>query len=324
MAALGNPTRLFNAGDPPYGLIASAREAVRGRYAEPAAERPADGDAATDFPTSPDEESQYRWVLGMTIEPEPCAGGFLTDPCDADGPYGETPVEPTLIGPVQPFVATASIACGTFGTRYETRRDRVLRRLRAVRSFQLEREFWTGIRAIAQSYSANQWLTKAGSTSINFGAPMALATAFAELEQAIADASTWATGMIHCQPRTFAHWYRLRCFDKVGNIGISPLGTIVVSGRGYPGTGVQGTTSTGLGGDAAYAFATSLVQVRLGPETVLADQPNPGGVRGGPALDPSTNELLVTADQPISANWDGCVWAKALVLHTSELSATGS
>jgi hypothetical protein len=147
---------------------------------------------------------------------------------------------------------------------------------------------------------------------------MGLVTAFGELEQAIADGTSWGTGMIHAMPRTVVQWYQLGLLEKRGNILVSPLGSIVVPGRGYNGEGPAGTPGPGTSGpDLAWAFATTLVYVRLGPEEVI--DPEAAAV-----VDRSLNTIRVRAWQAASANWDGCVHAAALVNHTTERSATGS
>lgn len=314
MSAPSAPITLTLAADPPYGLIQSSRTLADGSVTIPATPGP---DSDLQRPGA-EERTEIRWASGFTIDPEPCGGGLIIDPCD-DAGIEDDSSEPADIGPIQPFPIVASVECSTFGSSFRNREARVLRKLRAIRSFQLEREFWSGLFASAGGFTNNQWLTKtSGLTVINNNVPEGLRTAFADLEQAIADSSSWAPGMIHAMPRTVAHWYGMRLIEKQGNLLVSPLGTIVVPGRGYPGTGPGDTNlTTGLGGDVAWAYATSLVYTMLGPAQALADD-------DATTVDRSTNTRVVTAVQDAAYGWDGCVHAAVAVLHTQELSAVGS
>lgn len=321
---VAGPLNLIEATDAPYGLIRSARLAVSGSLDEPADLRagyvPENG--------NPQEEGRLRWSQGYYIKPEGCGGGSVIDPCGVIG--GADPTEPDIIGPITPFAIEASVDCSTFGSTAEDMQARALRRLNGIRSYQLEREFWTGTLAQANSWS-NQYLTKTGaggvSRYIENGAAVGAITALAELEQAIADGTTWGVGMIHAMPRTVTYWSSNYLVYETPRPGLfrTLLGTIVVAGRGYPGTGPGGAAGhlgadSGLAttaGQYAYAYATSQVFVRLGPVTTVIEEDSQ-------AVDRATNFRTSRAFQDAIASWDGCVQAAVLIDHNQSTTAIGS
>lgn len=312
MVAAG--VKLVEAGDPPYGLIRTAFTAANGDTEAP--EYWAGYSSAT---PNPEQRSQTRWPGGFYIESEGCGGGSMIDPCGNVGGVDET--RPDEIGPIEPLVAEAATTCFTIGSTETEMYDQALRKLAAVRSFQLEREFWTGTAATAAGNTTNQWLTKAGTAhGIENNAPIGYVTALAELEQAIADESTWAVGFIHAMPRTVALWSQNGMVtERRPGVFQTLLGTFVVAGRGYPGTGPGGAAAHlgPLGGQYAFAYATSQVFVRLGVTSTAVEDP-------ALTFDRTTNLRVVRAYQPVTANWDGCVLASALVDHASTVTAIGS
>lgn len=332
MAAPAGGVTLALAADPPYGLLRSGRTVAN------------DSDMLTDLlddrftrnnerepGTDGERPPTTRWPSGFYIVPEHCGGGSLLDPCGNVG--GEDPTNPDSIGPVQPFKAVASVDCSTFGSNGPQMAEKARRKLRAVRSYQLEREFWTGTVANANGYTNNQWLTKTGAGGIQKyvenNSAVGTTTALAELEQAIADGSTWEVGMIHAMPRTATYWFENGLISEARpGVFVTGLGTIVVAGRGYPGTGPGGGSAhfgadSGLAttsGQYAYAYATSMVYVGTGrpSDTEAADDSNIS------SLNPETNLRTHRAWQPVFAAWDGCIHASVFIDHNATRTAIGS
>lgn len=321
---VAGPLKLVEATDAPYGLIRSARFGVTGALTEPADLRAGYVPATA----NPEETRQLRWASGYTIDPDPCGGGTILDPCkDYSAGLPTDVAEPADIGPITPFTISASVQCSTFGSTADDMYARALRRLAGVRSAQLEHEFWAGTLAQTSSWS-NQYLTKTGaggiSNYIHNMAAVGTATALAELEQAIAEGTTWGIGFIHAMPRTVAYWSENQLVHETARAGIfqTLLGTIVVAGRGYPGTGPGGAGGAlgggqFTGGQYAYAYATSQVFVRLGPASTWVEDDSQ-------VVDRSTNFRVSTAVQDAIASWDGCVHAAVLVDHAATRSAIGS
>jgi hypothetical protein len=288
------PTR---ATDPPYGLIRSARIVVEGSDLEPT--------------------TDSRWVEGLTWLPEDCTGGSPVDPCGDDD--GAAPSTPDVVGPHYPVILEAAVECSTFGSISDDLRTKAARKLRATRSSTLETEFWAGALAIASGWTTNQRLNDPAGTLIEGGFPVGVITGLAELEQAIANGSDWGTGMIHAQPRTVTQWAAENLLEKVGDLLVTKLGTVVVAGRGYPGTGPTDAINAGVPAspaDGAWAFATTTVFVRLGEVHFTTDD--------AAEYEQTTNARLLRAHQFGSANWDGCVLAGARINHTTARSTTGS
>lgn len=321
---VAGPLKLVEATDAPYGLIRSARVAVTGSLTEPADLRA----GYVPQTESPEETAQLRWQNGYYIDPEGCGGGTVIDPCGATG--GEDPTEPADIGPINPFVLTAAVDCSTFGSLSDEMYARAVRRLAGTRSYLLEREFWVGTAAQANSWS-NQYLTKTGAggiqRTVENGTAVGTTTALAELEQAIADGTSWGVGMIHAQPRTVTYWSENGLVTATARPGLytTLLGTIVVAGRGYPGTGPGGASAfqgadSGIAttsGQYAWAYATSQVFVRLGPVMTATEEDYE-------AVDPAANTRLVRARQDAIASWDGCVHAGVFIDHNATRTALGS
>jgi hypothetical protein len=332
MAAPAGGITLTLAADPPYGLLRSGVTVAND--SDTVTDLLADRftlNSATDLGTSGEQPPQLRWVIGYYVVPEHCGGGTLLDPCGSTG--GEDPTNPTAIGPVQPFVATAAIDCSTFGSNGPQMAEAARRKLRAVRSFQLEREFWTGTAAQAGGFTDNQWLTKTGAGGITRyienNSAVGTTTALAELEQAIADGSTWEVGMIHAMPRTVTYWIENGLVTQARpGVFVTGLGTLVVAGRGYPGTGPGGASSfqgvdSGLAttsGQYAYAYATSMVYVGTGRPMDTEE----GDDSGMSSLDPTNNMRTHRAWQAVFAAWDGCVHASVLIDHNATRTAIGS
>lgn len=329
MAGPAGSLTLTLAADPPYGLLRSARTIANDSNTVSDLADTRFGEGSTTSGESPPR--QVRWVGGFNVLPEHCGGGLLIDPCGTTG--GEDPTNPATIGPVLPLVAVASIDCSTFGSNGSQMAEQARRKLRAVRSFQLEREFWTGTAASAAGSTTNQWLTKTGAGGITRfvenNAPLGTTTALAELEQAIADGTTWEVGMIHAMPRTVTYWHENGLVtEQRPGVYTTLLGTIVVAGRGYPGTGPGGAAGhqgvdSGLSttsGQYAYAYATSMVYVGTGSvyDTEAQDD------SGVSSVNPETNLRTHRAWQSVFAAWDGCVHASALIDHNATRSAIGS
>jgi hypothetical protein len=129
--------------------------------------------------------------------------------------------------------------------------------------------------------------------------------------------------MIHAMPRTVTYWVENGLVHEARpGVYVTGLGTIVVAGRGYPGTGPGDAAAHlgPLGGQYAFAYATTMVYVGTGRvlDTEMADDSHQS------SLDPLTNLRTHRAWQATFANWDGCVHASVLVDHNLSRSAIGS
>lgn len=264
---------------PPYGLLASVIPVIEGSDEETLA----DG-------------TVVRWADGFAYRPEDCDGGSWVDACTY-GTAGDGGADPTgdkaPVREYRPLATEASVICSTFGSLAVEDDARARRKLSAVASKLIERELWTGSEADAFGYTSNPRLASAGATNLGtFGYEVALA----ELEQALADVLSSQRRMIHAQPRVVIAWASSGLIDVRGDVLVTKLGTIVVAGAGYPGTGPSGQAADA---DNSWAYGTSAVDVRLGAVwSPTGDELT--------AIDRTTNTRLHRYYRAVAATWDGC------------------
>lgn len=232
------------------------------------------GPGEQDYNTpNPERLKRVRWIDGFNFLPDDCSGGHIVDPCNigsgADDPAGRSVVG-DIVGPIQPFIIEATDTASTWHPQ-AVRLARAERKFKAVRSKVLEAEFWNGTKAQSQGWTNNQYLTKTGGstgnvTYLNGGGVFGFLDGLAALEQAIQDGSAWQRGAIHCTARVATHWSYAGLIHAVPNPGegaaiLTTLGTRVIVGSGYPGTGSDSHINLA---HLEYAFASPIPQVRLG------------------------------------------------------------
>lgn len=212
-----------------------------------------------------------------------------------DPPWTKTAPEKPDLRIFRPIDAWTGDRCGPAEAarsraNAESDLDRFLSRL-------VEDELWTGARADLAGYE-NDRLNDA-TDLVDGGAPLSPIEAFAELEQALADGES-GLGMIHAQPRVVTRWLSENVVfpEATGTRLRSRLGTIVVPGAGYDGSG-PGLAAGDEG--ASYAYATSLVRVYL------------GAVNTYESRNIETNDVGSIAERPFIAEWSGCTKTGALV-----------
>jgi hypothetical protein len=252
-----------------------------------------------------------RWANGVTWLPEHCVGGEVFDPC---GPAAGEGQEEREVLEFVAFTVEATIECSTLGgaTLFQEYLDRVEAKLLGVESARIEEEFWDGAVATAAGWP-NKFLTDGDVTLPEGASALGFVTALAVLEQAIADGTDWGEGMIHAKPFTVSIWASEGLVHRDGNVLRTTLGTVVVPGRGYPGTGPSGQAHSA---DRAWAYATELVELRRSAITFSGSDVE--------AVVPETNERTVRASRNVAVTWDGCVQAGVLVDHTDDITVTGS
>lgn len=279
------------------------------------------GPGENDYETpNPQRDTRVRWIDGYQIYPDDCDGGHIIDPCQlgSNADVADTG-QASVIGPIQPFVIEASDKCSTFGAPHDFRLARAQRKLLAVQSKVLEAEFWTGTKAISQGWTNNQYLRNAtGLTVLGSGGPFGIVDGLAALEQAIQDGSAWERGIIHCTAQLATHWVwqgLLKARPGPPGTLMTELGTVVVVGSGYPGTGPQNINNPNR---LEWAYATPVPQIRLGEITY--NQTDEDTV----AVDRSTNDRTIRASRFASIVMSGCFRAVAQINMTTSLLVPGS
>lgn len=262
--------------------------------------------------------SDSSWVGGISFRPEDCDSGSAVALCGASS-IGNAPTQATNVDTHFPIFVEAETDASTFGNVLaQADMDRAKRKLLAVQSYQLEKEFWTGAVATAAGYTHNQYLAISNPTLIEGGDALGTLTALAELEQFVQQTFN-EVGMIHAQPRTVIYWLNNGAVSLVNGLIRTALGTIIVPGSGYPGTGPGGLEpkTSGTHADRSWVFATSLVYVRLG-DIVTPDKPIE-------LYDRAMNRRYSRAYRAASANFTGCAIGACLVAHNvAERTTTGS
>lgn len=273
-------------------------------------------------------EESNRWMEVFSFEADPCAGGHIVDPCQlgANADTGDS-FTCVTVGPIQPYVVEASETVSTFGNaseeRHADRVERVRRKLEAILSKTIEAEFWSGTKAIARGWTNNQYLTNATGLTVLGTAPVGGVFGFvdglAALEQAIADGSGWERGVIHASRQLVTHWISQNLVHSIPNPPtgrlLTELGTPVIAGAGYPGSGPQGAINPNR---LEWAYATPMPQVRL--SEVFFNDTDQDAV----AVDRSTNDRTVRAHRFAAVTFSPCFRAAALVTMTTALQVPGS
>lgn len=280
------------------------------------------GPGENDYETpNPQRDRRVRWIDGYQIYPDDCDGGHIIDPCQlgSNADVADTG-QASVIGPIQPFIIEASDKCSTFGAPHDFRLARAQRKLLAVQSKVLEAEFWNGTKAQSQSWTNNQYLRKSGVTVLGtapVGGAFGWIDGLAALEQAISDGSAWERGVIHASPQLVTHWIAAYLVFPRPSDGLltTGLGTIVVAGSGYDGTGPQSAINPNR---LEWAYATPVPQIRLGEVTF--SQTDEDTV----AVDRLTNDRTIRASRFASIVMSSCFRAAALITMTTASQVPGS
>lgn len=267
-----------------------------------------------------DDGQGNRWAGGFVFWPEVChANGSVFWQCAGDGgadssaktiPSGRPPLVHYT-----PYTAWVGEQCAPVGGNQAWFIPRATRALAACVSTVIEKELWDGAVATTAAFP-NRYLNMVGSVNnLESNAPLGVISAVAEMEQALAACSCGGQHMIHAQPRTVTHMVAEHLVRADGNRLRTELGTIVVPGGGYSGSGPNGEP-TGHA-NHSWIYGTSMVSVFLGPVTILPRTIDE-------ALNRETNLVEYRAERDVAAVWDGCCHIGVKVDHTATRTAYGS
>lgn len=246
-----------------------------------------------------------RWENGIQWESLGCTpvegiGGFC-----ATGEGGE-PVDPIGlpktfdpgggVGEAEPFTVYSSYVCSPAGhpDPEDYAQGQALARLLSREEARVEQALWTG---------------DLGNVGFAAGAVPADGTgAAAPLVEAVASLEWWlgavygSLGVIHMSRPAALLAIKQGVVERVGSSLQTVLGTPVVAGAGYPGTGPDGGDP---GEGEAYLYATpALIGYR---SEAFAGTSGPGG-----GFDPRRNDLYATAERTYVIGWDTCGTAYAV------------
>jgi hypothetical protein len=265
---------------------------------------------AANDPLQAGDETDGRWVNGISFQPHDNSAPWVRDSCDGSG-TNSPGYTPGLVD-WQAYVIGVDDTCSAMGYQGHQFKDRLDMRLKVGRHKAVETEFWGGALASAESYP-NAWLTKIGVTNLSpTGSAPTVHRAFEILEQGLADCGLGGRGMIHCRPEALPYLTTIR---RVGNLILTARDTIVVAGTGYPNTGPGGSAPAA---GNTWLFATGMVDVRLDSKNVNYYTVDPLGRTAETSgftddeivmnMNRSTNTITTRAEMFALASWDEQCW----------------
>lgn len=240
------------------------------------------------------DAADRRWENGLTYLSE-CIGAHGTgDPCDPDQNKGGAG-DKTTVG-YDPFYVWTSQQCSAMDQGVDWA-ARARRALEAITPFELEAEFWTGAQAIEAGFSDNRYLAHPTSADVMSDAALAPDEALACLEYGIGRCPGSSEGWIHAPRNLVSIWSDAGKLTQQGNTLRTIMGTVVVPGTGYDGSGPGGVDASD---GSVWAYATGPVQVRYSEAIVIGEEDLASQIAR------ATNDLEVIAERVAAVTWDGC------------------
>lgn len=251
--------------------------------------------AAQFVPESKDDAGVARWEGGFEVRLEGCGCAHAWDMrCGNATPKCEDPSPG--IRRYEPFAIYSTDTCSTWGAsrrgEVKDRIDRARRAQTAALSWVIERELWE------DSLGLGNPRIQDPSATVLTTSPADIITALALIEDAIGDCYRGAGVMIHMRPYLFTKLSAIHSNLRfINGRWVTPMGTIIVPGRGYNGGAPDGTPATAA---AEWMYATPIVQYRLGEELVIPE--NVDDLSGTVKRD--TNDLTVLVERTAAVSFD--------------------
>jgi hypothetical protein len=198
----------------------------------------------------------------------------------------------------EPFFIEVEDFSSTFGLLGVDRIAKIKKQLEAGTQKAVERELWDGLAATAAS-NANTFLASTDADVVSSDANEAYLALFL-LEQAISDSPLGEQGYIH-MTRDVASFLGSRLtFGKDTDNKFfvqTRLGTPVIIGSGYTGTGPEDSSNTEPSDSNKWMYATGPVDVHLGKIEVVNENLGQG-------VDASINSMRLKVTRPAAAYFD--------------------
>lgn len=244
---------------------------------------------------SADEHWQADGIEWEPLGCEPASG--IGQPCDDDvigipknldsaGGAGG-------VAEATPFTVYGSYNCSPVGHPIQYAQDRATEHLLAREEARVEQALWTG--DLGNTGFAS------GSVNAGSGAASSLVRALAQLEQWLA-VNYGSQGVIHLTREAALLAAEDRGLMVKGNSLVTRLGTPVVAGAGYPGTGPTGAEPAD---GETYIYATPAL-------AGYRSEVFPGTVPVEAGLDRATNDLHAIAERTYVIGYDPCGTAYVL------------
>lgn len=259
--------------------------------------------------TVPEISDEVRWDIpgrGIKFKPQRYDAGWrdridCTGNHDAHDPPAEVSSDFVDAGM---FVVGADQQVSTYPSLSPAeRKARLADQLKAIESYEVANEFWTGGN-IDAGVSDQRVLRNAVSDTLTTSA-VAPDVALGIIEQGLAQLGKGQRGMVHMTMQALTALVTNGSIRREGNSYLTASDNWVVADAGYPGTGPAGHARTAT---SVWMFGTSMVRVRLGTPIFQ-------GIDGD-AIDPdfvdrSVNDLIVRAYRPVMIVWDEAVHVAA-------------
>lgn len=189
---------------------------------------------------------------GVQYLPDSCGDVYIWD-MNCPPVSGSKTFQP-LTAPISgaPFGVYTSYTCSIVGIDYAEARRRVMTRMQLRMQRAAEKRLWSG--GNAPGLPGITGLLRGASALSAASCP---SIAIATLEQGLAD-NTILGGIIHARPFMAASLMKARQIVPRGRGWETPLGTPVVFGKGYDGTGPAGEAVTAT---TEYMYATGRVVI---------------------------------------------------------------
>lgn len=199
-----------------------------------------------------------------------------------------------------PFFIESEIAQSLTNVLAVDQFARALKQLEAVTQKAVEYELWSGVASLGAS-NANFFLTKGSASTVVTGTSKTASDSLFHLEQALAGDPLGSTGVIHMTRDVASHLgSKLIYLPENGSRKesiVTRLGTKVVVGSGYTGSGPIGATGAAASATNKWMFASNLPYVHLGKSFIVNDTLSQG------VLD-TKNDILIKALRPAAVYFD--------------------
>lgn len=194
-----------------------------------------------------------------------------------------------------PFFIEVESLQSSFGILGEDRYDKIKKQLENVTQKALEREFWEGVAAQAETEAnGNFYLRRTDSLTIPVSGAKDPEVALMLLEQALSESSVGSSGVLH-MTRDVASILgsRLLFFKKDDDrkIAMTRLGTKVIVGSGYTGNGPLEDANAAASATNKWIYATGRPRVHLGKIEVVPEEISQGA-------DTDVNDVILKAYRP--------------------------
>lgn len=257
-----------------------------------------------------------RWEGGHAYLPETCDLASIDTVCPTPNQYGDVTHTENQIE-VNPFFIYSIDQSSAFNRTTRDFHGRAQRNVLASEAYLIEREFMMNTLGLPNPYILDPAINKTVLTS----SALAPWHALAQIEQAAAEMLVGERILIHMRPHILLVLSSANLVRREGNVWLTPMDSIIVPGRGYPGTGPAGQPVVE---GSEWIYATGRVQIRRGPIEYVPEQlektpENPQGIPVS-AVNRQTNDITVAAQRIVSVSFNpNCAILAAEVNNTQSV-----